>query len=52
MYDYKECKKRVEEILNSDVDVINKDRLPKSGELTFYNPYYSWISSIFIDIRE
>lgn len=52
MYDYKNGKKRVEEILNSDVDVINKDKLPKSDELTFGNSYYSWISSIFIDIRD
>lgn len=52
MYDYKNGKKRVEEILNSDVDVIKKERLPKSDELTFDNSYYSWISSIFIDIRE
>jgi class 3 adenylate cyclase len=52
MYDYKAGKKRVEEILKNDIDVINKSKLPKSDDLTFDNSYYSWVSSIFIDIRD
>ena len=52
MYDYKEGKKRVEEILRNDLEVKENNRLPKSGELTFENSYFSWVASIFIDIRE
>lgn len=51
MYDYKEGKKRVEKILRNDLEVKENNRLPKSEELTFDNAYYSWIGSIFIDIR-
>ena len=51
-YDYKAGKKRVEKILKSNLDVIDNNKLPKSDELTFNNAYYSWISSIFIDIRD
>ena len=50
MYDYKKGKQRVEEILKNDLEIIDKDKLPKSDDLTFENSYYSWISSIFIDI--
>ena len=51
MYDYKEGKKRVEKIIKNDLEVIENNRLPQSDKLTFKNSYYSWISSIFIDIR-
>lgn len=50
MYDYKKGKQRVKEILKNDLEIIDKDKLPKSDDLTFENSYYSWISSIFIDI--
>ena len=52
MYDYREGKKRVEEILKNDLEVIENNRLPKSDDLTFNNSYYSWVGSIFIDIRD
>ena len=52
MYDYIEGKIRIEEIIKNDLEVINNNRLPKSETLTFNNSYYSWISSIFIDIRD
>lgn len=52
MYDYIEGKKRIEELIKNDLEVINNNRLPKSETLTFNNSYYSWISSIFIDIRD
>ena len=51
MYQYKEGKKRVEEILRNNLEVIENNRLPKSDDLTFDNSYYSWIGSIFVDIR-
>ena len=52
MYNYREGKKRVEEIIKTDLEVIENNKLPKSESLTFKNSYYSWISSIFIDIRD
>lgn len=52
MYDYKKGKQRINDILKSNIDVINNNRLPKSDELTFDNSYYAWVSSIFIDIRD
>lgn len=52
MYDYREGKKRIEEIIKNDLEIIENNRLPKSENLTFDNSYYSWISSIFIDIRK
>ena len=51
-YDYREGKKRIDQILDSEMEVIEKDRLPKSDELTFDNSYLSWISAIFSDIRD
>lgn len=50
-YDYKNGKKRVEKILDNNIIIEENDRLPKSDNLTFENAYYSWISSIFVDIR-
>ena len=52
MYDYKEGKKRVEEILKSNLEVKENERIPKSEELTFNNSYHTWVASIFIDIRD
>ena len=52
MYNYKEGKKRVEDILKNKLEIKNNDYLPKSDDITFNNSYYSWISSIFIDIRD
>lgn len=51
-YDYRAGKKRIDEILDSKMAVIEKNRLPKNDELTFDNSYLSWISALFIDIRE
>lgn len=51
-YDYKAGKKRVEKILKSNLDILDNGKLPNSNDLTFNNAYYSWISSIFIDIRD
>ena len=51
MYNYKEGKKRVDQILENNLEIIENNRLPKSDDLTFDNSYFSWVGSIFIDIR-
>lgn len=50
-YNYKEGKKRVEDILSSDLKVIEADRLPSDENFTFDNAYHAWIMAIFVDIR-
>ena len=50
-YDYVSGKARVTSILDGSMEVIEKDKLPKSDDLTFENSYHSWISAIFVDIR-
>lgn len=52
MYNYKEGKNRVEEILSNKLEIKDNDYLPKTDNLTFDNAYYSWVGSIFIDIRD
>ncbi|WP_097026357.1 adenylate/guanylate cyclase domain-containing protein [Clostridium peptidivorans] len=51
-YDYKAGKKRVKEILDNKLEVIEKDKVPSDEELTFNNGYYSWVTGVFIDIRD
>ena len=51
IYDYTKGKERIEAILKDDVDVIEQDRLPKESEFTFDNAYESWVTGIFVDIR-
>lgn len=51
-YDYCAGKKRIEEILDNNVDVIKQDQLPKESEFTFDNAYQSWVTGLFVDIRE
>ena len=50
-YDYKEGKKRVEAILDNELKIIEQDKLPAIDKLTFDNAYKSWVSAIFVDIR-
>ena len=52
VYDYKEGKKRVNDILNGGLQVIKRDKLPSEDDFTFDNAYKCWISSIFVDIRD
>ncbi len=52
MYDYKEGKKRIESILKDNMEVLEKDKLPNDNELTFSNGYYSWVTAIFVDLRD
>ena len=51
-YDYRAGKERIDGILDSKLAVIENSRLPKSDGLTFDNSYLSWVSAIFIDIRD
>ena len=51
-YDYKQGKNRVESILDSYMAIEEKDRLPSDDNFTFENGYISWITAIFVDIRD
>ena len=51
-YDYKKGKNRVDEILKNSLDIIDSKNLPKPEKLTYSNSYYSWVTSIYIDIRD
>ena len=51
-YDYKEGKKRVKGILNNNLEIIKENKLPSIEELTFDNAYKSWVTAIFVDVRD
>ncbi len=51
-YEYKEGKKRVNDILNSSLQIIEKDNIPSEDTFTFDNAYKCWVTSIFVDIRD
>ena len=51
-YDYKAGKKRVNSILSNNLEVLKQDKLPSDDQFTFDNGYYSWVTSIFVDIRD
>lgn len=51
-YDYKAGKKRIKDILDNKLEVIEKDKVPQDNEFTFNNAYSSWVTGIFVDIRE
>lgn len=50
MYDYKESKKRVQDILTSSVDVEVKDSIPTDSAFTYSNGIKAWVGSLFVDI--
>ena len=50
-YDYKAGKKRIKEILNNKLQVIEDSKIPKDNNFTFSNAHYGWVSAIFVDIR-
>lgn len=50
-YDYKQGKNRVESILDNHMIIEEKEKLPADGNFTFENGYRTWLTSIFIDIR-
>lgn len=51
-YDYKPGKERVDEILKNKLEVIEKDEVPSDVNFTFDNGYYSWVTALFVDIRD
>lgn len=51
-YDYKEGKKRIEEILNNKTGSIHREKVPKDDAFSFENSYESWVTGIFVDIRD
>lgn len=50
-YNYKKGKERVESLLDNDLVVIEQNKLPNDESFTFTNGYYSWVTGIFVDIR-
>lgn len=51
-YDYKKGKERIEEILDNKLEVVEQNELPKDNAFTFSNGYYSWVTAVFVDIRD
>lgn len=51
-YDYKKGKERIEEILDNKLEVVEQNKLPKDDAFTFSNGYYSWVTGVFVDIRD
>jgi class 3 adenylate cyclase len=51
-YDYREGKKRLETILDGEMEIIEQDKVPSEDEFTFDNGYYSCVSAVFVDIRK
>lgn len=51
VYDYKEGKLRIKDILNNKVEIVDKTYVPTEENFTFDNSYNLWITSIFVDIR-
>lgn len=52
IYDYRKGKERVENILDNELKVIEQGKLPHDDAFTFTNGYYSWVTAIFVDIRD
>ncbi len=51
-YDYKERKKKVEEILDNTNKINEVDKFPRDEEFTYENGYNAWAGAIFVDLRD
>ena len=51
-YDYKERKKKVEEILDNTDAVNEVKNFPRDEDFTYTNGYKAWASAIFVDLRD
>jgi len=51
-YNYQEGQKRVREIMDCDNDIIDQDKVPKDSAFTFENGYKSWVTALFVDLRD
>lgn len=49
-YDYKEGKNKIEEILNNNAEIQNKNVPKDDTNFTYDNGIRSWIGSVFVDI--
>ena len=49
-YDFKEGKKRIQEILKNNAEIIKKDVPKEDNEFTYENGIRAWIGAIFVDI--
>lgn len=49
--EYRAGKKMIDEILNARMPIQASSKLPSTDNLTFENAYNSWISALFVDIR-
>ena len=38
-------------ILDNDLEIVEQNELPTDNSFTFTNGYYSWVTGIFVDIR-
>ncbi len=50
-YDYKERKKKVEEILDNTDKVNDVEKFPRDEDFTYTNGYKAWAGAIFVDLR-
>lgn len=48
---YKKGKERVKEILDNEIS-ITESKIPSDEKFTFTNGYYSWVTAIFVDVRD
>ena len=52
-YDYKEGKKRINDILNSKTEIKELDSIPKDEtQFTYENGIKTWVGALFVDIRD
>ena len=51
-YNYQDGKKRLQDILDNTLEVIENDKIPSNENFTFSNAYYGWVTGIFVDIRD
>ncbi|MED4057169.1 adenylate/guanylate cyclase domain-containing protein (plasmid) [Niallia taxi] len=51
-YDYKERKKKVEEILDNTNSVNEVEKFPSNDSFTYSNAYKAWAGAIFVDLRD
>ena len=50
-YDYKDSKRRVDDILSSKTEIVKKDKIPSNDdEFTYSNGIKSWVGAIFVDM--
>lgn len=51
-YNYQDGKKRIQDILDNTLEVLENDKIPSDDNFTFSNAYYGWVTGIFVDIRD